>query len=301
MPPALLASLILLGAAPAQARVQPDPKPGLPPLAVLLGAEVDDLDRDLGHQREIASSSRQRLATAQRLAARGAASQDELEQEAADARFQEARVAEMAAVRDLKAYQRDVLAATLRADPAREYALVQDVLTSQEGSAQVEVDFRAYRKRQAQALHRRNAISLENRDRAELDADTALASVALLRARRAHVALEFARRPGAPRADPAELVRLEIDYARIRVAQDRISASIAHDRADLARDSARPKGTPVAQIEALNKAAEQADATLAADLKRLADLEQNAPRSGPVPGVKKEEEKPQPPPDRKPG
>lgn len=300
MTPAAFAICALLGAAPAPAQAQVNPEPGLPPLAVLLGAEVDDLDRDLGHQRVILGTSRQRLAAAQRLATLGATSQDELEQEAADARFQEARVGEMAAVRDLKVYQRDLLAGigpgALKADPAREYALVLAVLKSQEATAQIEVDFRTFRRRQAQALHRRNAISRESRAQAELETDTARASVALLRARRSRLTLEFARRPGAPRAEVAERVPLEIAYRRALVDHGRLTATIAHARADLAlaRDRVRPKGTPAAENEALSQAAAAADAALTAELNRLEELEATPPRpkeGGETPAA----------PDRKPG
>lgn len=265
----LLLTLTLLGRAEAKS----DPRPSLPPLAVLLSAEVEDLDRDLDRQREAVVAGRQRLAAAQRLAMRGLSSRDEIEQEAADARFQEARAAEMASVRDLKAHQRDVLSGNARRDDRREFDLVMAVLKSQETTARIEADFRAYRLRQAQALYKRNVIAKLDIRQAELEANSALMSIALLRARQARLVLEFARRPGAKAADPAELTRLKVEYLRALVRHERMAAILARTRLDLARDRALSIPPNHDEIEGLQKASEQASATLAADRKRLAELD----------------------------
>ena len=272
--PAMLLALTLALLGP----VEVDARGGTPPIAVLLGLEVDDLDRDIKRQHEALLASRQRLAQTQRMAQRGIASADSVEQEAADARFQAARESEMAAVRVLKAYQRDLIAGAGKGDPEREYALVLDVLKSQEATARVESDFRAFMLKQAQALIKRGAISKAERDSAEVEATSALASVALLKARQARLDLENARRPAAKGAEPEQVRLLEVAHLRAVVEHATLAATAARLRFEQARDRARPPATP-SELDPLRKALDEADATLAADRRRL---EANDPPPAPV-------------------
>jgi len=273
----LLLTLALLG--PVEADDAANARPGRAALAFLLGVEVDDLERDTKRQHETVLASRQRLATAQRMAQRGFASVDAVEQEAADARFQEAREAEMTSVRILKAYQRDVLTGDSRPDARKEYELVLDVLKSQEATARVESDFREFKLKQALALSRRGVLSRPERDTAELEAANAQASVALLKVRQAGLALAHARRPGADRAEADEVPRLELAHLRALVEHETLAATVARSRFEQARDRGRPAATP-AELEALQKVSDEATGTLAADRKRLARAEAEA---GPVP------------------
>ncbi len=252
-----------------------DVKPGRPALAFLLSVEVDDLERDAKRQHETVLASRQRLATSQRMAQRGLASVDAVEQEAADARFQQAREAEMSSVRLLKAYQRDVLNGATPADPNREFELVLDVLQSQEATARVEADFRGFKHKQAQTLWRRGAISRPERDSADLESANAQASVALLKTRQARLALLQARRPKEGRAVPGEVRRRELALLRAQVEHETLVATVTLSRFEQARERGRPSPTP-AELEALHKTSEEAQAILAGDRKRLAEAEAQA-------------------------
>ena len=273
----VFAALTLALAGPVEA----NPQPGKAPLALLLSLEVEDMDRDIARQHEIALASRQRLSQAQRAAQRGIASTDEVEQEAADSRFQAARETEMAAVRALKAYQRDVLGGDAKADLDGEYALVLGVLASQEATARVEAAFRAFKFKQAQALSRRGAISKAERDAAEVEAGNAQAAVALMKTRQARLAWEQARGPVRKPADRAEVRRLERAYLRLSADHAAIVAEVARARFEQARDRARPGATP-AELEPLQKARDAALAALDADRKRLDDL---GPDSAPPPAL----------------
>ena len=278
-PPTALAILLAaLGAEPTEAA-----KPGLPPVAVLLTLEVEDLERDIGHQGEAVTTSRQRLAAAQKLGARGSASQDELEQEAADARYQEARLVEMKAVRDLKALQRDILSGTVAGDEEKEYGLVRAVLKSQEATAQVEADFRAYRQRQARLLLQRKAVSREFKANADVDAESALSAVTQMHVRQARLAREFALRPGAGPADSQETKRREIAFLRATLDHARQLAALAHARAAVVRDRVRVQGTSAVEIDGLRQAADAADARVAADAEALARAEAPPPTPSPAP------------------
>ncbi len=281
-PPACLVVFLLLALPPETPSAESAPPAPLSPMALLLTLEVEDMDRDIGHQRETVASSRQRALATQKLGARGTASLDELEQEAADARYQEGRLVEMAAVRELKTYQRDILNGATTSDGSREYDLVKAVLSAQEATARVEADFRSYRQRQAISLLRRNAVSREYKDNVDVDAENAQVGLAMMRMRLARHALEAARRPVGGRSDPAEPSRREVDFLRATLEHDRHVAALAQARAAVARDRARGPSASASELESLRVAIESAEATIVADLKALEHAEAPPPRPLPA-------------------
>src|SRR3954454_17494118 len=125
--------LVLLSQRPSQPKSDPDQFP----LALHRSMEIDDLDRELQRLHDTITLKKAQALASQRLYQRGLLSRTDLEREASDVRYQEAREAESLAYRALKSYERDVLGQTVRQDEYKAYALLLDCVKKQGAIAQV--------------------------------------------------------------------------------------------------------------------------------------------------------------------
>jgi hypothetical protein len=273
MSPTLLICLAFLGQ-PKADKADPDQYP----LALHRSMEIDDLDREIQRLNDTVVVKKALLGSSQRLAQRGLLSRSDLERETADLRYQEARVAESKAYRALKVYERDTLGRVIAPDEVKAYGLLLDWLKTQEAIAQVDLDHRNFNLKQNGALFRRNAVSRQELQDAELDYNTALANVALSRSRQAQVAMELAARKGEKPYDPAEYERLKSLYLKARMGYFEVVAEGARRRLDVARDRSRLGLIPANELGIFQKALADAEATLAAERKAV---EERGPAPGP--------------------
>jgi hypothetical protein len=269
----LIVGLSLLG----QAKADPDQFP----LALHRSMEIDDLDREIQRLHDTTILKRSQLATSQRLAQRGLLAQGDLEKETAETRYQEAREAEANAFRALKSYERDVIGQAVPSDERRAYSLLLDWVRKQQGIAQVDVDFRAYQLKQTRRLFNRNAVNRQELEDSELAYNTAEASMALSRSREAQVLMELAARSGEKPYAPEEYHRLKSEYLKARVHYFEISKNGAHRRLEIARDRSRRGLIPTSEIGLFEKAAAEADASLASEQKTLERHESERPTGVP--------------------
>lgn len=263
---------LLLGVAllsPAQAQPAPDHFP----LALHRSMEVDDIEREIQRQHEVILARRAHLATTRHLVQKGAASRSDLEGELADVHFQEAKEAELIAYRNLKEYERDVLSRAIPADDALGYSLLLDLLKKQEAMAQVELDYRAQRLQQDQELYRRRVLTRSELDEAQIDYDSARASVALSQARQAQVALDLATRTGAQAPDPGEARRLKVEYLKARIRYYEVRAAGARSRLTSAQERARLGLIALDQVEIFQKVYDECQEDLATERKQLDELD----------------------------
>jgi hypothetical protein len=274
----LALGLVLTAQAPKPSASARRADPDQFPLALHRSMEIDDLDREIQRLRDTVSLKRAQLSATQRLATRGLVSRGDLECESADLRYQEAREAEAVAYRALKAHERDVIGQVSPTDDRKTYALLLDWVRKQKAIAQVDADYRAYDLKQTRALYQRKAVSREEMDNAELAHNTALAGVALSRSREAQVLLELAARSGEKPHDPVEYHRLKSEYLKARVRYFEVSAEGAHRRLEIARDRGRLGLLPTGEVALIEKAAAEADTSLAAERKALADHEAVGPQ-----------------------
>jgi hypothetical protein len=280
----LTLSLALAAQTPKPGPTEHRPDPDQFPLALHRSMEIDDLDREIQRVHETVLLKRAQLATSQRLAQRGLVSRSDLERDSSDLRYQEAREAEAKAYRALKAHERDVLGQVIPPDERRAYALLLDWVRKQGAIAQVDVDFRAYELKQTRALYQRKAVSREEVENAELAYNTAVAGVSLSRSREAQVLMELAARRGEKAYDPVEYHRLKADYLKARIHYYEVSSEGSHRRLEIARERARLGYIPADEVTLFEKAADEADDSLASEKKALSDHEANAPtRNGTPP------------------
>jgi hypothetical protein len=253
--------------------------------------EIDDLDREIQRLHDTVLLKRAQLASSQRLAKRGLLSRDELERETADVRYNEARESESMAYRALKEYERDVLGQSTPSDERKAFTLILDWVRKQQAIAQVDADFRSYTLKQTRALFNRATISRQELDDAELAHNTALASLAMGRSREAQVLMELAARTGEKLYNATEYHRLKTEYLKARVHYFEITTEGARRRLDIARDRSKLGLIPTNEIPIFERAAGDADKSLAAEKKALADHEASKPSDNPkprpsVPGIR---------------
>jgi multidrug resistance efflux pump len=262
---ALLLSLALI----AQAKSDPDQFP----LALHRSMEIDDLDREIQRLHDTVLLKRAQFAGTQRLAQRGLVSRADLERESASLKYEEAHEAESTAYRNLKVYERDVMGQVIPSDEVKAYSLLLDWIKKQEAMAQVDLDFRDYTLKQTRALYQRKAVSRQELDDAELNFNTAQASVALSKSRQAQVLMELAARKGEKSYDPAEYRRLKGDYLKGRIQYFEIIAAGARSRMSIAQQRSLRGLIPASELSIFQQAVDNADASLAAETKKLEDLE----------------------------
>jgi hypothetical protein len=224
---------------------------------------------------------RPQLPATQRLSQRGLVSRGDLEREAADLRYQEAREAEANAFRALKVYERDVTGQAIPADERKAYALLHEWVRKQQAIAQVDVDYRSYLLKQTKALFSRRAVSRQELEDAELAYNTAQASVALSRSREAQVEMELAARNGERAYQASEYHRLKTEYLKARLRYFEISSEGARRRLDIARDRAQQGLIPPSELALFEKAVADAAALLAAEQKSLERHEAERPADPP--------------------
>jgi hypothetical protein len=257
------------------------PDPDQFPLALHRSMEIDDLDREITRLHDTVLLKKAQLAASQRLAQRGLVSRGDLEREAADVRYQEAREAETIAYRSLKSYERDVMGQAIPADERKAYALLLDWVRKQLAIAQVDVDYRSYMLKQNKALFGRNVVSRQELEESELALTTAEASVALSRSREAQVLMELAARNGEKPYDPAEYHRLKTEYLKARVRYFEISAESSRRRLEMARDRSRGGLLPASEVAIFERAAADADASTESERKALERHEATRPAAAP--------------------
>lgn len=271
--------MILAAAAIAQApgatRERPDA--GLFPLALHRSMELDDLDREIRRQHDVVLVKRSELATTRKLARRGAVSPMDLEREESDTRYQEAHEREMIAYRELKRYERDVLARKVKADDAEAFKLLLNLLKRQEDMARVDLDFRTYTLQRLIELKKRTAVNRDEEEAADFDYHSSAASVALNQARQAEVAMQLAIRTGEKDFDRDRLSELERGYLKARVRYAEIQVAGAKSRLDRARDRAQAGGVSQEAIDALAHAYEDAKAELARERMELSNVKPPKP------------------------
>lgn len=260
----LTLALALLG----QAKSDPDQFP----LALHRSMEIDDLDREIQRLHDTVLLKRAQFSGTQRLAQRGLVSRTDLEREAATLRYEEAHEAESVAYRNLKIYERDVMGRVIAADEVKAYTLLLDWIKKQESMAQVDMDFRDYTLKQTRALYQRKAVSRQELDDAELNYNTAQASVALSRSRQAQVLMELAARKGEKSYDPAEYRRLKAEYLKGRIQYFEIIAAGARSRRAIAQQRSLRGLIPPNELGIFQQAVDDADASLANERKKLEEL-----------------------------
>lgn len=259
----LLLGLVLLG----QSKSDPDQFP----LALHRSMEIDDLDREIQRLHDTVMLKRAQLAGTQRLAQRGLVSRSDLERETSALKHEEAHEAESIAYRALKSYERDVLGRSIPADEIKAYSLLLDWIKKQQEMAQIDLDFRDYTLKQTRALYQRKAVNGHEVDDAELNYNASQANVALSRSRAAQVMMELAARKGEKSYDPSEYDKLKADYLKARVQYFEIVASGAKSRLAIAQERSRRGLIPPNEVAIFLKAKEDADASLAAEQKKLED------------------------------
>jgi hypothetical protein len=249
------------------------------PLALHRSMEIDDLDREIQRIHDTVLLKQAQLAASQRLSQRGLLSRSELEREASDVRYQEAREAETIAYRALKLHERDVLGHVAAADERKSYALLLDWVRKQGAIAQVEVDYQSYLLKQTQALYQRRAASRQELEDVELAVSTAKASVALSRSREAQVMMELAARTGVQPYDRNEFHRLKTEYLKARVHYYEVTAEGARRRLEVVRERTKLGLIGANEVSLFEKAASDADASLDAEKKALSAHEASKPTS----------------------
>lgn len=283
MPFALLLSLALVG------DIKPDPD--LFPLALHRSMEIDDLDREIEQLHHSVLMKRAQLGSTQRLAQKGLVSRGDLERETADVRYNEAREEEAVAFRALKAYERDVMGQVIPSDERKAYRLLLERVRKQLAIAQVDLDYREYLQKQTKALFARNSVNRQEMEDAELNFNTAQASVALSRSREAQVMMELAVRNGEKPYDPAEYHRLKREYLNARVGYFEINEDSARKRLGIARARIRLGLIPSAELGLFEKGAKDAADSLAAERKILEHHETESPDLPPKRSVDRSEKK----------
>jgi multidrug resistance efflux pump len=248
---------------------QPNPDPDQFPLALHRSMEIDDLDRELQRLHDTVLLKRGQLASSQRLAQRGLVSRSDLERDSAALRYEEAHEAETLAYRALKVYERDIMGRAANADEVKAYSLLFDWLKKQEAMSRVDLDYRDFTLRQTRSLFQRKAVSRQELEDAELNFNTAQASVALSRSRQAQVALELAARRGEKPYDPAEYDRLKTEYRKARIQYYEIILAGAKSRLAIAIERSRRGLLPPSEIPLFQKATDDAEANLEAETRKL--------------------------------
>ncbi len=271
----ILAAAAAIAQTPGTTRERPDA--GLFPLALHRSMELDDLDREIRRQHDVVLVKKSELATTRKLARRGAVSPMDLEREESDTRYQEAHEREMIAYRELKRYERDILARKVKADDAEAFKLLLNLLKRQEDMARVDLDFRTSTFQRLLELKKRTAVSRDEEEAAEFDYHASAASVALNQARQAEVAMQLAIRTGERDFDRDRLSELERGYLKARVRYAEIQVAGAKSRLDRARDRAQGGGVSQEAIDALAHAYEDAKAELARERMELSNVKPPKP------------------------
>lgn len=247
------------------------------PLALHRSMELDDQDREIRRQHETVLAKKGQLTTTRKLADRGLVSRDDLQRETSDVLYQEAKEAEMIAYRTLKAHERDVLAQVVTSDESTAYRLLLDLLRKQQVMARVDLDYRAYRLKQDQALLDRNALNRWQRDISLLDYAAARGNVAISEARQAQVAMEIAARDGEKPYDPQEYLRLKGAYINARIRYTEIRVAGLKNRLEMARQSVKLAILAQGEVDALEKMLADAQVDLEDEKKLLDDLKAPLP------------------------
>jgi hypothetical protein len=265
-----------------------DGKPELEefPLALHRSMEIDDLDREIQKIHDAVLMKRAQFATSQRLAQRGLVSRGDLQRETSDLRYQEAREAETMAYRAIKVYERDVLSKVIPADDQKAFTLLLDWVRGQLSIAQVDVDYRTYALTETRALWKRNAVSRQEFDDAELALIMSQASVALSRSREAQVLMGISLRNGEKPSDPVDYRRLKTEFLKTRVRYYELTEGGARRRLEIARERSRLGQLPPNEIALFEHAATEAATALANERKALEqhESETSAPPTKPTTG-----------------
>lgn len=261
----LLVSLVLVG----QAKNDPD----LFPLALHRSMEIDDLDREIQRLHDTVLLKRGQFLGTQRLSQRGLISRADLERESASLKYEEAHEAETIAFRNLKSYERDVMGRVIESDEVKAYSLLLEWVKKQQAMAQVDVDYREYHLKQTRALYQRKAVNKQEYDDAEVDFNTAQASLALSKTREAQIVMELAARKGEKSYDTTEYQRLKAAYLTARIQYFEIVTAGAKNRLTIAQQrSVRGLLTPN-EVALFQKGLDDAEAALAAERKKLEEIE----------------------------
>jgi hypothetical protein len=269
MSTALVLGLVLVG--------QPKAEAPRPPLALLGAVEVDDIDRAIRRRHDAALLKRAQLESSARLAKRGLVSDADIRRETADVQGEEAREAELEALRALKAHERDVLAGSAPADADKALGLMTEWLKKREAVARIDLDYREYELEKARALFQRKAVGRRTLEDAALAENAARAEVALCQSRRAEVAMEQAAPRGERPHDPAGFRRRKSEYLKARLHYSDVVEAGAKGRLEAANDRARQGLIPAEDLPRFRKDLEEADAALAADRQALDRHETETP------------------------
>jgi outer membrane protein TolC len=264
----LLVSLALFG----QAKSDADQFP----LALHRSMEIDDLDRDIQRLHDTVMLKRAQFVSTQRLSQRGLVSRSDLERESAALRYEEAHEAESTAYRNLKLYERDVMGRVIPSDEVKAYSLLLDWVKKQEDMAQVDLDYREYTLKQTRALFLRKAVSKQEVDDAELNFNTAQASLALSKSREAQIVMELASRKGEKSYDSAEYQRLKTSYLKARIQYFEIVVAGAKNRLTIAQQRSLRGLLSPDEVALFQKAVDDAEASLAAEQKKLEESQSAA-------------------------
>ena len=204
------------------------------PLGLRLSVELDNLDLEIRRQHETVVLKRANLKTSQRLNTRGVTTAADLEKDAAELRYEEAREAERISNRTLRAYEFDASTRTVPVDDVKHYQFLLDWLKAQESMYQAEADLRAVPLEQERRLRRRGLFDPWKTCQFQIDFDTARASLIQTRARLAVVALDVAARSGQKALDPEEKHRLDTAYYQACVQTKEVVAADAKVVLDMA-------------------------------------------------------------------
>jgi multidrug resistance efflux pump len=246
------------------------------PLALHRSMEIDDLDREIQRLHDTVLLKRGQFASTQRLAQRGLVSRSDLEKDSAGLRYEEAHEAESTAYRSLKLYERDVMGRSIPADEVKAYSLLLDWIKKQEAMYQIDADYRDYTLKQTRTLFQRKAVSRQELDDAELNFNTAQASVALNKSRQAQVVMELAARKGEKSYDPDEYRRLKADYFKARIQYFDVIVAGAKSRLAIAQQRSLRGLIPPNELAIFLKAVDDAEASLSAERKKFQELQSSA-------------------------
>ena len=233
------------------------------PLALARLVEVEDLEREIQRLEDGVKMKRPHLAASKRLQQRGAVSDAEVEREESDLRFDESRLAETRAFRELKQYELEVLIGKRAVDDRESFRLVLAWLEGSEEIARVDAEHRAYELERELFLLKRNAVGRVEAQIVAINEAQARATLALSRTRTARVRIEIAERAGDPAPKTARYRQMAVGYQHLRVAYAEAAVETWRKRLDytagrveagvMSRDDERTIAEALADAESMLK------------------------------------------------
>ena len=264
-----MSTALILALAAARPRPRPTPTSSRWPLHRSM--EIDDLDREIQRLHDTVLVKRAQLAATQRLAQRGLVSRATSSARSPRSTTRRRARSSRAPTASSRSTSATSWATPFPPTSSKAYGLLLDWIKKQEAIGQVDVDYRGFLLKQTRALYQRKAVGRQELEDAELAYNMALASVALSQSRQAQVLMELAARQGREAVRPRRVTNgSRPSYLKARVRYFEIVAEAAQRRLDdrpgtlPARADPHPASSPLFQ-----KAADDADATLAAERKKL--------------------------------